>query len=80
VAQAEAGIVKGVIDMVAVRIRRKSEDALFELTKLGPVRCLRDDIFLLTQKQFEALKGMKFRYEDVTPEEVEEKMKGVVLL
>jgi len=65
--------------MIGVRIPRQSEDALFQLNELGPVRCLRDNVFLLTAKQLEALKGMKIPFERVNSNELQEKMKGVVL-
>jgi hypothetical protein len=65
--------------MVAVRIRKKKGTVMLELTKLGPVRFLRDDICLLSQKQVDALKGLRIPYEPVEWEEVEEKMKGVLL-
>jgi hypothetical protein len=66
--------------MVGVRIRRKAEDALFELSKLGPVRCLRDNVFLLSRKQCEALKALKIPFEPVEADEIREKMRGVILV
>jgi hypothetical protein len=65
--------------MTGVRIRRRAEDALFELDKLGPVRCLRDNVFLLTERQLEALKGLKIPFEPVDADELRKKLKGVIL-
>jgi hypothetical protein len=66
--------------MTGVRIRRRTEEALSELDQLGPVRCLRDRVFLLTKRQYELLRQLRIPFEPVSHEEVREKLKGVILL
>ncbi|MBM4045098.1 MAG: hypothetical protein FJ279_08290 [Planctomycetes bacterium] len=65
--------------MVAVRIPRKWGAAMMELMKLGPVRCLRGNVFLLTEKQVDALARMEVKYKRVRPDELRKKMNSVVL-
>ncbi|MBM4087030.1 MAG: hypothetical protein FJ272_19745 [Planctomycetes bacterium] len=64
--------------MVAVRIPRKWGAAVMELMKLGPVRCLRGNVFLLTQKQMDALGHMKLKYERLRQDDLRKKMASVV--
>lgn len=65
--------------MIGVHIPRRSEDALFRLGDLGPVRCLRGNVFLLTKKQLEALKEMRIPFERVSDAELQQKLQGVIL-
>jgi len=52
---------------------------MMELMKLGPVRCLRGNVFLLTEKQVDALARMEVKYKRVRPDELRKKMNSVVL-
>jgi hypothetical protein len=68
--------------MIAVRINTDKEQegkAFLAMTKIGPIKCLPDHVYLITDEHLRHLQELNVPYEDVPRDEVANKAKKAFL-